>query len=90
MIGGNPTNNDKSGDVICDCSNQHRPRKSPSRILQLFSQVHARIGTSQVWHRSIQTDKTGQSRGRPAVGLELGEDGRSSTLGGHSPTRSKM
>ena len=72
---GERTNNDERGDVICDCSNQHGPRKSPSRVLQLFCQMHARVGTSEIWQRSVQTDKTGQSGGRPAIGFEIGEDG---------------
>ncbi len=58
---GERTNDDKSGDVICDSGNQHGARESPSGILQLFRQMHARVGTEEVWQRSVQTDKAGQS-----------------------------
>lgn len=72
---GELTNNDERGDVICDSSKQHGPRKSPSGVLELLCQMHAIVGTSQVWQRSVQTDKASQSGGTPAIGFKLREDG---------------
>lgn len=51
--------------------------------------MHGCVGTSQVWYRSVQTDQTSQSGGTPAIGFEIGEDGRSSASRSRGPIGSK-